>query len=282
MRRHVARCTPPPSSPVIQACARAAAARATATKSRGRRCERWWLQGLLAQRYTACCTRPASACATPPRRHRRHLLPLPSTPPATPCSVRCSVAVRVLQLARHCSQLNCTITPHNFSRAAVRDVDVWPRSLRLRRRHVAARAAGALLPRRAPAAAAAPCMSLCTLPCPAPSRSIKIFTARLHRTVAHHGGKGGESRCAAPATFENMDDEKCKRKRKRRRKKRRMRPSRQQTLQASAASSTRTHSACFFWREISRAEVPFQLLRGSEPAPSSSCRQSAWPFWAEM
>ena len=59
------------------------------------------------------------------------------------------------------------LPPHNFSRAAVRDVHVWPRSLRLRRRHVAARAAGALLPRRAPAAAAAPCMSLCTLPCPA-------------------------------------------------------------------------------------------------------------------
>ena len=89
------------------------------------------------------------------------------------------------------------LPPHNFSRAAVRDVDVWPRSLRLRRRHVAARAAGALLPRRAPAAAAAPCMSLCTLPCPAPSRSIKVFTARLHRTAAHHGGKGG-SRAALP------------------------------------------------------------------------------------
>jgi hypothetical protein len=89
-------------------------------------------------------------------------------------------------------------------------------------------------------------------------------------------------RCATPATFENMDYEEYERKRKRRRKKRRMRPSRQQTLQASAASSTRTHSACFFWREISRADVSFQLLRGSEPAPSSSCRQSAWPVKVAM
>jgi hypothetical protein len=81
----------------------------TATKSPGRRCERWWLQGLLARRYTACCTRPASACAAPPRRHRRHLLLLSSTPRAAPCSVRCSVAARVLQLARHCSQLKCQV-----------------------------------------------------------------------------------------------------------------------------------------------------------------------------
>jgi hypothetical protein len=128
---------------------------------------------------------------------------------AVQCRSTCFAAGAALQPAQVSS---APLPPHNFSRAAVRDVDVWPHSLRLRRRHVAAGAAGALLPRRAPAAAAAPCMSLCTLPCPAPSRSIKTFTARLHRTVARRGGKEEESRCTAPATIENMDDEKYERK----------------------------------------------------------------------
>ena len=53
-------------------------------------------------------------------------------------------------------------------------------------------------------------------------------------------------------------------------------------FQASAASSNRVHTACCFWRAMSSAEVPFQLLRGSPFAASRILRQSAWPFWAEM
>jgi hypothetical protein len=104
MRHHVARCTPPLSSPIIQACPRAAAARATATKSPGRRCEQSWLQGLLAQRYTACSTRPRI-------RMRHTTAPLSSPPLTAPLYTAYHAMQRAVQCCSTCFAAGATLQP---------------------------------------------------------------------------------------------------------------------------------------------------------------------------